>query len=138
MITCQLTIFFTILGLFALQAKTKGARKISFAEFHDCLAMIGERKHMSKSEIVDILLNSQGPIVIAAQSDRALRGSVLHRLTDPKRYTGSHKYRFDEEGRGLGLAGREPSGPLGSVSDTLGQQCERKGVSGVFASSAVA
>jgi len=27
-------------------------------------------------------------------------------LTDPSKYTGAHKHRFDEEGKGRGLAGR--------------------------------
>ncbi|KAI9187572.1 hypothetical protein H9P43_001961 [Blastocladiella emersonii ATCC 22665] len=34
------------------------------------------------------------------------RGSVFDRLTNPKGYTGTHKERFDEEGKGRGLAGR--------------------------------
>eukprot|EP00013_Stygamoeba_regulata_P007930 CAMPEP_0177681272 /NCGR_PEP_ID=MMETSP0447-20121125/30623_1 /TAXON_ID=0 /ORGANISM="Stygamoeba regulata, Strain BSH-02190019" /LENGTH=220 /DNA_ID=CAMNT_0019190669 /DNA_START=108 /DNA_END=766 /DNA_ORIENTATION=+ len=32
---------------------------------------------------------------------------IFNRLTDPTKYTGSHKQRFDEEGRGKGKAGRE-------------------------------
>lgn len=32
---------------------------------------------------------------------------MVSRLTDPKKYTGSHKLRFDTEtGKGLGKAGR--------------------------------
>ncbi|AFZ81126.1 hypothetical protein BEWA_005340 [Theileria equi strain WA] len=33
--------------------------------------------------------------------------SVFERLTDPKYYTGIHRQRFDENGNGRGLAGRE-------------------------------
>jgi hypothetical protein len=33
-------------------------------------------------------------------------GTIFARLTDPKHYTGSHKQRFDESGRGRGRAGR--------------------------------
>ncbi|OUM56847.1 hypothetical protein PIROE2DRAFT_18372, partial [Piromyces sp. E2] len=33
--------------------------------------------------------------------------SVTERLTDPSKYTGSHKERFDANGKGRGLAGRE-------------------------------
>ena len=36
-------------------------------------------------------------------------GSVYDRLTDVRGYTGTHKHRFDTDGRGLGLAGRENS-----------------------------
>eukprot|EP00386_Alphamonas_edax_P000905 GDKI01002741.1.p1 GENE.GDKI01002741.1~~GDKI01002741.1.p1 ORF type:complete len:232 (+),score=64.12 GDKI01002741.1:91-786(+) len=33
--------------------------------------------------------------------------SVFEKLTDTSQYTGSHRHRFDESGRGLGIAGRE-------------------------------
>ena len=36
-------------------------------------------------------------------------GSVYDRLTDVRGYTGTHRHRFDSDGRGLGLAGRENS-----------------------------
>ena len=31
---------------------------------------------------------------------------MVNRLTDISRYPGSHKYRFDKNGRGVGLIGR--------------------------------
>jgi hypothetical protein len=34
------------------------------------------------------------------------KGSVFDRLTDTQQYTGSHKERFDSNGKGRGLAGR--------------------------------
>lgn len=33
--------------------------------------------------------------------------SIFDKLTDPSLYTGSHKHRFDDEGRGRGLEGRD-------------------------------
>lgn len=33
--------------------------------------------------------------------------TIFDKLTDPSLYTGSHKHRFDEEGRGRGLEGRD-------------------------------
>ncbi len=33
--------------------------------------------------------------------------SIFDRLTDPKLYTGAHKHRFDTDGRGRGLEGRD-------------------------------
>lgn len=33
--------------------------------------------------------------------------SIFDKLTDPSLYTGSHKHRFDEDGRGRGLEGRD-------------------------------
>jgi len=34
-------------------------------------------------------------------------GDIFSRLTDPSKYTGAHKERFDKDGRGKGLAGRD-------------------------------
>lgn len=33
--------------------------------------------------------------------------SAVNRLTDTTKYTGTHKQRFDEEGKGKGIAGRK-------------------------------
>lgn len=33
--------------------------------------------------------------------------SAVDRLTDVSKYTGSHKQRFDESGKGKGIAGRK-------------------------------
>ncbi|PNH05110.1 hypothetical protein TSOC_008673 [Tetrabaena socialis] len=35
------------------------------------------------------------------------RESIFDKLTDPKLYTGAHKHRFDADGNGRGLAGRD-------------------------------
>lgn len=35
------------------------------------------------------------------------QGSIFDRLTDTSQYTGTHKHRFDDEGRGRGLDGRD-------------------------------
>lgn len=45
----------------------------------------------------------------AAHSMLTGSGSVYDRLTDVRGYTGTHRHRFDETGRGLGLAGRDNS-----------------------------
>lgn len=34
-------------------------------------------------------------------------GSIFDRLTDASQYTGAHRHRFDSDGRGRGLAGRD-------------------------------
>ncbi len=49
--------------------------------------------------------------------------STVDRLTDTSQYTGSHKLRFDEEGKGKGLAGRDyvPKG-AGHVPGSLASQ----------------
>ena len=37
----------------------------------------------------------------------AKAASAVERLTDVSKYTGSHKQRFDEAGKGRGIAGRK-------------------------------
>lgn len=39
-------------------------------------------------------------------SQRAVASPTVSRLTDPTKFTGSHKERFDDSGRGKGKAGR--------------------------------
>lgn len=41
------------------------------------------------------------------KKDRAMGKSVFERLTDHKAYTGTHKHRFDGDGRGRGMYGRD-------------------------------
>ena len=36
-----------------------------------------------------------------------MKSPAVDRLTDTSKYTGSHKERFDEEGKGKGIAGRK-------------------------------
>ena len=36
-----------------------------------------------------------------------MKSASVDRLTDASKFTGSHKERFDEEGKGKGIAGRK-------------------------------
>ena len=38
---------------------------------------------------------------------KTVKTGGVDRLTDTSKYTGSHKERFDESGRGKGIAGRQ-------------------------------
>ena len=62
------------------KSKTRGERKISFAEFHDALTMVAEHKQVSKHDLVNFLLQAEGPVVYAAQAEKAVRDPVLHFL----------------------------------------------------------
>ncbi|TPX33088.1 hypothetical protein SmJEL517_g03924 [Synchytrium microbalum] len=55
----------------------------------------------------------------ASKSKSGSVGSVYDRLTDTKQYTGTHKLRFNDDGTGRGIAGRDsPSkGGVGPVRD---------------------
>ena len=38
---------------------------------------------------------------------KSVSSDIVERMTDTSLYTGSHKHRFDEEGKGKGLEGRD-------------------------------
>ena len=45
-----------------------------------------------------------------------VRNQAVDRLTDTSKYTGSHKLRFDQSGKGRGAEGRrDPTNPSGYV-----------------------
>lgn len=46
----------------------------------------------------------------AGTSSTATSGGIFSKLTDASLYTGAHKERFDGDGHGRGLAGRESVG----------------------------
>lgn len=56
-------------------------------------------------DIIGKLQNLEIPKISSAA--KADTGGVYNRLTDHTKYTGSHKERFDAEGKGKGKAGRE-------------------------------
>lgn len=59
---------------------------------------------------------------------------VVSRLTDPKKYTGTHVHRFDESGNGRGLAGRtnlvefKGNTNTGTVENTVHKDASKKPV----------
>ncbi len=55
--------------------------------------------------VVERIIQSGGPVLTTGATPVA--GGVFDKLTDTRNYTGSHKQRFDEHGRGLGKEGRE-------------------------------
>jgi hypothetical protein len=99
-------------------AKAKGApreRRLRFDRFRHALALLAEVKFGA---------NPDGPAVLAAQvlsAASSLGGgpqldavhlpqtshNIFERLTDSRLYVGTHKERFDHEGRGRGVEGRE-------------------------------
>ena len=40
-------------------------------------------------------------------TQKTVKSGAVDRLTDTSKYTGSHKERFDEEGKGKGVTGRK-------------------------------
>ncbi|KAJ3407993.1 hypothetical protein HDV05_005211 [Chytridiales sp. JEL 0842] len=101
------------------KVKPKGARKIDFSAFTAALQMLAEMKYPKKepqealhATLIDVCIKSNGPV---AKGTTAQNDAILTRLTDTSLYTGTHKERFDAEGKGKGMAGRD----YGSKTDRL-------------------
>ena len=54
----------------------------------------------------DYIHDTRGVFLLQKTKGGAKSSSVVDRLTDPSKYTGSHKERFDQSGKGKGIAGR--------------------------------
>ncbi|KAG8041025.1 hypothetical protein G9C98_002013, partial [Cotesia typhae] len=53
------------------------------------------------------MANCGDPGVSSSISGAGRASSTVDRLTDVSKYTGSHKQRFDESGKGKGISGRK-------------------------------
>ncbi|NXG30153.1 TPPP3 protein, partial [Dromaius novaehollandiae] len=101
------------------KVKTKGARTITFAQFQQAMKELCGTRFKGKApeealQAVYGLIEGKEPGNVGAT--RATTAGAVERLTDTSKYTGSHKERFDESGKGKGLAGRqEPADGSGYV-----------------------
>jgi len=96
--------------------KDKAARKINFKQFDQACHYLAEAKGISYDELVAAVLAVGGPGksgVTEVKSD-----AWLAKQTDTSLYTGAHKERFDADGRGKGLSGRDHP-KTGDLSDLL-------------------
>uniref|UniRef100_A0AC11CBK8 Tubulin polymerization promoting protein family member 3 n=1 Tax=Ovis aries TaxID=9940 RepID=A0AC11CBK8_SHEEP len=92
------------------KVKVKSARVINYEEFKKALEELAPKrfKGKSKEEAFDAicqLVAGKEPANIGVT--KAKTGGAVERLTDTSKYTGSHKERFDESGKGKGIAGRQ-------------------------------
>ncbi|CAM4563965.1 tubulin polymerization-promoting protein family member 2 isoform X1 [Caretta caretta] len=106
------------------KVKTKGARTINFAEFQQAMKELCGKRFKGKSpeealQAVYALMEGKEPANVGVTKTTTAGG--VDRLTDTSKYTGSHKERFDESGKGKGIAGRE------DVTDSSGYVGAYKG-----------
>ncbi|XP_053555493.1 tubulin polymerization-promoting protein family member 3 [Bombina bombina] len=92
------------------KVKGKTARVINFEEFKKALEELSTKKFKGKSkeeayEEICKLISGKEPASTGVT--KAAATSAVERLTDTTKYTGSHKERFDESGKGKGKGGRE-------------------------------
>jgi len=87
------------------KVKNKAERKITFLQFTVALDLVAERKGVPVADIHQKLLQQGGPATNNTQ--KAETSGIYNKLTDTSLYTGAHKSRFDEGGKGKGLSGRD-------------------------------
>lgn len=80
-------------------------KKITFTEFEKYLDEIAKSKKIDAEAIKTKLQECGAPGTTG--TTRSVKSSAVDRLTDTKKFTGSHKLRFDSTGRGKGIAGRK-------------------------------
>lgn len=73
--------------------------------FDALVHQIAESKKSSYEAVLEKLNSVSGPST-AGTTGVANAGNVA-RMTDTSKYTGAHKERFDNEGKGKGIDGRE-------------------------------
>ncbi|XP_023278602.1 tubulin polymerization-promoting protein family member 3-like [Seriola lalandi dorsalis] len=92
------------------KVKQKTSRVITYEEFHRALEELAPKrfKGQSKEEAlrsISTLVEGGEPSNVGVT--KVAKTAAVDRLTDTSRYTGSHKERFDESGKGRGREGRE-------------------------------
>nr|XP_004672419.1 tubulin polymerization-promoting protein family member 2 [Jaculus jaculus] len=92
------------------KVKAKSARTITFQQFQEAMKELGQKRFKGKNpdealEGIYQLMEGKVPATTGVTKTTAV--GAVDRLTDTSKYTGSHKERFDESGKGKGIAGRE-------------------------------
>ncbi|XP_031145339.1 tubulin polymerization-promoting protein family member 2 [Sander lucioperca] len=92
------------------KVKAKSARVITFEQFNQALIELAPKRFKGKSK-EESLQQLYGLIVGKEPTNvgvtKVAKAAAVDRLTDTTKYTGAHKERFDESGKGKGKIGRE-------------------------------
>ncbi|KAK2500476.1 hypothetical protein MC885_016385 [Smutsia gigantea] len=92
------------------KVKAKNARTITFQQFQEAMKELGKKLFKGKSpeealESIYKLMEGKDPATSGVTKTSTVGG--VSRLTDTSQYTGTHKERFDESGKGKGITGRK-------------------------------
>ncbi|XP_058460047.1 tubulin polymerization-promoting protein homolog isoform X2 [Malaya genurostris] len=79
--------------------------KLTLEDYNKFLEDLAKTKKVELEDIKGKMANCGAPGVHNSTPGKA--AETVARLTDTSRYTGSHKQRFDETGKGKGIAGRK-------------------------------
>ncbi|XP_072628819.1 tubulin polymerization-promoting protein family member 2 isoform X1 [Canis lupus baileyi] len=112
------------------KVKAKNARTITFQQFQEAMKELGQKRFKDKKpdealENIYKLMEGKDPATTGVTKATTVGG--VSRLTDTSKYTGSHKERFDESGKGKGIAGREEATDNSGYA-TLPRMASRKSI----------
>ncbi|XP_012226069.1 tubulin polymerization-promoting protein homolog isoform X1 [Linepithema humile] len=94
--------------------KKHKSMKLGVEQYKAFLDELAKSKKVELTEIKKKMANCGPPGFTGGASGVGKAASTVDRLTDVSKYTGSHKQRFDETGKGKGIAGRK------DMADTSG------------------
>ncbi|XP_017891602.1 TPPP family protein CG45057 [Ceratina calcarata] len=87
--------------------KKHKSTKLGIEQYKAFLDELAKSKKVNLTEMKKKMANCGPPGVTVGGSGAGKAASTVDRLTDVTKYTGSHKQRFDEAGKGKGIAGRK-------------------------------
>uniref|UniRef100_UPI00358F6001 tubulin polymerization-promoting protein family member 3-like n=1 Tax=Myxine glutinosa TaxID=7769 RepID=UPI00358F6001 len=92
------------------KSKDRSSRLISFHQFQNALHDLSRKRFHELEEEqaleeIQKLVAGKSPIISGVT--KTVSDGAVRRLTDSTKYTGQHRGRFDEKGKGKGKAGRE-------------------------------
>jgi len=82
--------------------KIKKGSKMSFKDFQLVVGALASKKQCEPDVLYEKIINKE-PITAGTKVSKT--GNVA-KMTDTSKYTGSHKERFDQSGKGKGIDGR--------------------------------
>ncbi|XP_076632084.1 tubulin polymerization-promoting protein ringmaker [Colletes latitarsis] len=86
--------------------KKHKSTKLGVEQYKAFLEELAKSKKVDLTEMKKKMAHC-GPPGVTGASGMGKAASTVDRLTDVSKYTGSHKQRFDETGKGKGIAGRK-------------------------------
>jgi len=92
------------------KVKSKGAQKMNFSQFCQALTELSPKRFATKSKeeaeaAMMKLVDDKSPGTNKAT--KVSSKNNVDKMTDASKYTGAHKTRFDEDGKGKGIEGRK-------------------------------
>lgn len=110
-----------------VKVKPKNERRINFSQFKVACDLLADKKYPNDPERLQKLyakiFAAQGPVAVGTKAEN---DAILQKMTDTSQYTGAHKSRFDDDGKGRGLSGRDSIAKAGADPKDLAGKVARK------------